>query len=353
MKPLPILAAVLTFGVALTVSSATTSAADGPLVYKGEEGPGAGTKVVLIAGDHEYRSEETVPALARILAKRHGFDCTVLFSQNKKGEIDPAADDIPGLEALKDADLMVNFLRFKNLPDDQMRHIDLYLRRGGPVVGLRTATHAFKMSGDSGYGRYSFQSKEQGYEGGFGRQILGETWAGHYGKNHVMSTRLDLNEEQLDHPILRGVKNPWVEAGGYWADPMPNSTTLAFAQPLQGMTPDSPPAEDKEPAPGAWVRTYELPWGPADSNPGSRRVFTTTYGASEDLRNDGFRRMLVNACFWAAGLEEKIEPDMNVSLVGPYQPNTFRFGGHVKGVKPSDMAGWDTPIPPAGDAKTD
>ena len=76
--------------------------------------------------------------------------------------------------------------------------------------------------------------------------------------------------------------------------------------------------------------------------PGS--VFTTTHGASEDLLNDGFRRMLVNACLWAAGMESAIRPDGNISFVGPYHPSTFAFGGFVKGVKPSDLAGWESPI---------
>ena len=135
----------------LLVALAAGPAGDGPLnvsglIYPGGDGPGAGKTVVLLAGDHEYRSEETLPALARILAERHGFRCTVLFTLNPEtGAIDPAADNLPGTAALDDADLMVNFLRFKDLPDDQMRPIDAYLRRGGPVVGLRTATHAFKI----------------------------------------------------------------------------------------------------------------------------------------------------------------------------------------------------------------
>ena len=92
--------------------------------------------------------------------------------------------------------------------------------------------------------------------------------------------------------------------------------------------------------PVAWYRTYAGAAGkPA-------RVFTTTHGASEDLLNDGFRRMAVNACLWAAGLEASIRPDGDISLVGPYRPSTFAFGGHVKGVKPADLAAWDSPIPP-------
>jgi hypothetical protein len=132
----------------------------------------------------------------------------------------------------------------------------------------------------------------------------------------------------------------WVQSGGYTADPLPGSQVLARGQILNGMTPDAPAAADKKEFPVAWVRTYRGAGGK------SGRVFTTTHGASEDLLNGGFRRMLVNACLWAAGLESEVEPTNNISFVGPYEPTTFKFEGYVKGVKPADLAGWDTPILP-------
>jgi hypothetical protein len=143
----------------------------------------------------------------------------------------------------------------------------------------------------------------------------------------------------LTHPILRGVKDVWVQSGGYTANPIEGSVILAKGQILEGMTPDSPPAAGKEQMPVAWYRTYK------SSSGKSGRVFTTTHGASEDLLNDGFRRMSVNACLWAAGLDKSIQPTSDISFVGPYHPTTFAFGGFVKGVKPADMAGWDSPIP--------
>lgn len=311
-----------------------------PLVYEGTEGPGKGKHIVFLAGDHEYRSEETLPALARILAVHHGFKCTVLFTVDPEtGEIDPAADNLPGTEALADADLAVIFLRFKNLPAEQMQPIVDYLDRAGPVVGLRTATHAFKIPADSQFARYDYQYNGEDYPKGFGRQVLGESWAGHYGKNHVMSTRLNVVPEAKSHPVLRGVTQPWVQAGGYWTEPEPDSTILALAQPLNGMTSNSPVAEDKEPCPGAWVREYT-------SRDGSRkgRVFTTTYGASEDLVDLDFRRMLVNACLWGAGLEDAITSDLNIDFVGAYQPSTFRFGGHRRNVRPEELQDLLVPI---------
>ncbi len=325
--------------VTLFVNLLTLTASADPLVYEGDAKPGAGKHIVFLAGDHEYRSEETLPALARILAVHHGFKCTVLFTVDpESGEIDPAADYMPGTTALDSADLAVIFLRFKDLPADQMQPIVDYLDRAGPVIGLRTATHAFKIPTGSDFSRYDFQYKGDDYKLGFGRQVLGESWAGHYGTNHVMSTRLDIVPEAESHPIMRGVTAPWVQAGGYWTDPMPDSTVLALAQPLQGMTANSPVAEDKDPCPGAWVRHYTG----KDGEQG--RVFTTTYGASEDIVNLDYRRLLINACLWGCGLEEQITPDLNVDFVGAFQPAPFRFEGHRRGVKPSDLADLNSPI---------
>ena len=328
---------------AVLVLSGALTAQSNPhlIVYEGSKGPGAGKHIVLISGDHEYRSEESLPALARILAQRYGFKCSVFFTVDPdSGFIDPGNSKISGLEALKTADLMVVFLRFQDFADDQMQHIADYLDRGGPVVGFRTATHAFQIKRpDAKFLRFDWQNKGD-FAGGFGRQILGETWVSHYGTNHKMSSRLILEPSQAGHPVLRGVQDVWVQSGGYTADPLPPSTILARGQILNGMTADSPPAADKKEMPVAWVRSYT---GAAGK---SGRVFTTTHGASEDLLNEGFRRMAVNAVLWAVGLEKSITADGNVDLVGPYQPTTFNFKGYVKGVKPAEMAGWDTPIPP-------
>jgi type 1 glutamine amidotransferase len=332
----------LSLSLAFVCAFAVSAAAQNPnlIVYQGDTGPGHGKHIVFLAGDHEYRSEETLPALARILAKHYGFKCSVFFTTDPKtGFIEPGSSNISGLEALKSADLLVVFLRFQDFPDDQMQQIADYLDRGGPVVGFRTATHAFQIKrADAKFRKFDWQNKDE-YSGGFGRQILGETWVSHYGTNHKQSSRLMLNPDELQHPILRGVKDVHVQSGGYTANPIEGSHILARGQILDGMTPDSPAAKDKEQMPVSWYRTYVGASGKAG------RVFTTTHGASEDLLNEGFRRMSVNAILWAAGLERSIKPDNDISFVGPFHPSAFAFGGFVKGVKPSDMAGWDAPIP--------
>jgi hypothetical protein len=287
-------------------------------------------RIVLVSGDEEYRSEEGLPQLAKILSTRHGFDCTVLYAIDPAdGAIKPdLLTNIPGLEALDSADLMVMLLRFRDLPDSQMKHIVDYVESGRPIVGLRTATHAFDLKSSPTYARYSWNSKV--WDGGFGRQVLGETWINHHGRHGEQSTRGILAKGAENHPILRGIRD-----GDIWGPtdvyevrlPLPgDSRPLVLGQVVEGMHPDDPPAQGKpnDPMlPIAWVTTYK-----------TARVFTTTMGASQDLLNEGVRRMIVNGCFWALGIEAQIPPKTNVDLVGDYHPLPFGFGGYRKGVKP-------------------
>lgn len=311
-----------------------------PVKYKGTAEVAKNKHIVLIASDHEYRGEETIPALARILAKHHGFDCTVLFGIDENGEIKGGHSNIPGLEVLESADAMIIFARFLALPDEQMKHIDAYLNRGGPVMGLRTSTHAFRYGNKvSAYSRYDFRSKVEGYESGFGHQVLGQSWVGHYGQNHRQSTRITIIPENAKHPILRGVKDVHVQCGGYNAEPADDWDILTMAQPLMSMKFDGAPDPNKPPMASEWTREY------TGANGAKGRVFTSLYGASEDFLNPGYRRMLVNATYWLLGFEDQIKADAPIDFVGPYQPNTFRMGGFARGVKPAMYEGFKSPIP--------
>ena len=325
----------------------TVTAVSAPLVYEGIEGPGKGKHIVFIASDHEYRGEETCPAIARILAKRYGFKCTVLFGLDEQGHIKAGSSNVPGIEALGNADMLFLFLRFLAPKDEWMKQFTSYLDRGGPVLGLRTTTHAFnKLQGKYAY--YNFNSRNKEYDWGFGRQILGETWrpqegAGHYGRNHQFSTRMFVVPEQKDHPVVRGVKDMHTLAGAYSAVPIKGSVILGKNQVLDSMKPDGKPVENKPPSPSIWVREYQSASGKKG------RVFCSTQGASEDIISEGVRRCIVNGVFWCMGMEEYIKPNMNVDFVGPYQPTPFSFGGEAQNVKPSDLAGWDSPIMPKGE----
>ena len=215
------------------------------VVYEGTDGPGAGKHIVLIAGDHEYRSEEILPAMARILAKNLGFKASVFFTLDDEGFIEPGSSNITGLDALDTADLLIVGLRFQDFSAEEMQHVVDYLDRGGPVLGIRTSTHAFRIAGGP-FVKYTWDYAGEEYEGGFGRQVLGETWVGHYGDNHEQSSRILPSKDQATHPIMRGVSDIHVQSGGYRADPMPGSIVLGMGQVLNGMDPDSPPDPWKE-----------------------------------------------------------------------------------------------------------
>lgn len=316
--------------------------ADDPwIVFQGGEGAGKGKHIVLVSGDDEYRSEEALPQLAKILSKHHGFKCTVLFAIDKAtGEIKPDdQSNIPGLESLKTADLMVIFTRFRNLPDEQMQYIIDYAESGRPIVGMRTATHAFNLSGPSKFMKYTWTSKEPGWDGGFGRQVLGETWISHHGDHGKESTRGLIAPGMTEHPIVRGIHDGdiWGPTDVYGVRlPLPgDSKPLVLGQVLQGMKPDAKPVEGakNDPLiPVAWIKTYTGASGK------SARVFATTMGASQDLESEGLRRLLVNACYWGLGLDDKIPAKSNVDIVGEYKPTRFSFGGYVKGKRPVDYA---------------
>jgi hypothetical protein len=303
------------------------------------DGAGRGKHIVLVSGDEEYRSEEGLPQLAKILAQRHGFKCTVLFSVDRHdGTINPNQNDnIPGLEALDTADLLVILTRFRKLPDEQMRHIVEYVESGRPVIGLRTATHAFAPGAAGKYARYDWQSKD--WDGGFGRQVLGETWINHHGQHGKQSTRGLVARDMKDHPILRGIGDGdiWGPTDVY-AVRLPlggDSRPLVLGQVLSGMQATDSPVEGKQNdpmMPVAWVKTFTAPSGK------TARVFATTMGASQDLANEGLRRLLVNACYWGLGMDDKIPAKTNVDLVGRYNPTPFGFGAYTKGVKPSEHA---------------
>lgn len=314
-------------------------AADDPtLVLEGGAGPGQGKHIVLVSGDEEYRSEEALPQLAKILAQHHGFRCTVLFAIDPRtGEINPEVrDNIPGLETLESADLLILFTRFRSLPAAQMKYLVDYIESGRPIIGLRTATHAFDLPDDHPYARYSWKSGE--WDGGFGRQVLGETWISHHGDHGSQSTRGLPAAGMEHHPILRGI-----EPGSIWGPtdvygvrlPLPgDSQPLVFGQVLEGMQPDAAPAEGSKNAPMmpvAWLKTYESKCGD------TARVFATTMGASQDLASEGLRRLLVNASYWALGMEDQIPAKSEVGLIGDYEPSAFKFGGHRRGVRPADL----------------
>ena len=314
-------------------------------------------KIVFISGDEEYRSEEALPQLAKILSTKHGFTCTVLFAQDpaKPGIINPNyVQNIPGLESLKTADLMVIFTRFRALPEEQMQYIDDYLKSGKPVIGMRTSTHAFNFSKIDSTSKWKYYSNY--YDGadewkeGFGRLVLGEKWISHHGNHKHQSTRGVSAPGMEKHPILNGISpgDIWGPTDVYGVRlPLPaDSQPIVLGQvinrageyndqdTLYGMRfTDNVVAgieieKDKEGKetkinrndpmmPVAWIKSYQIPGGQKG------KVFTTTMGAATDLLTEGTRRMIVNSVFWC--LDLAVPERANVDLVGDYRPSPFAF----------------------------
>ncbi len=327
----------LVFFVLFVLSATVGWTADPWVVYEGGQGVGNGKHIVLVSGDEEYRSEEALPQLGRILAKHHGFKCTVLFGVGDDGSINPVrTDNIPGLQALESADLMIIFTRFRDLPDEQMKYIVDYVESGRPIIGLRTATHAFRFKPEATYARYSFNSKA--WDGGFGRQVLGETWINHHGHHGKESTRGIVAPGQSGNPILRGIRDGdiWGPTDVYGVRlPLPgDSRPLVLGQVLQGMDKKDAAVEGEknEPMmPIAWTKSYTGKQGKA------ARVFATTMGAAQDLSSEGLRRLLVNASYWALRMEDQIPAKSNVDIVGTYEPHPFGFGKFTPDVRPSNL----------------
>lgn len=292
--------------------------------FEGKSGPGKGKHVVLVSGDEEYRSEEALPMLAKVLSEHHGFDTTVLFSVNDEGEIDPNNQmSVTNPEAFDSADLIVMALRFRKWPDEAMKHFEDAYLRGVPIVGLRTSTHAFRFGGDSSYRSYN----------NFGRNVLGENWVSHWGRHKQEGCRGVIEEANEDHPILKGVTDVFADSDVYEAHPPEDVTILMRGAVTESLDPKSKPIEGKKNdpmMPVAWVRNHENPKGKTN------RVFCTTMGAATDFESEGLRRLVVNAVYWGLGMEDKISADRKVSPVGDYDPTFYSFNGFKKGMKPAD-----------------
>lgn len=319
--------------------------------YEGSTPLTKNKKIVLVSGDEEYRSEEALPQLAQILSEQHGFDCTVLFAQNpeKPGIIDPNyGENIPGLEALAEADLVVLFTRFRALPDEQMVHFEQYLTAGKPIMALRTSTHAFEYGKkESAYKHWSnsYRQADDPWEGGFGRLVLGERWISHHGHHKQQSTSGLIAPGAENHPITNGLADGdiWGPTDVYGVRlPLPGDAmplilgqvmdrTEAFddTDPFYGLKPtDSTvatvnaaakkPYNPNEPMmPIAWTKSYQLPGGAIGTS------FTSTIGSSTDMVNEGVRRLLVNATYHLLDLE--VPERASAELAGEYNPSAYNF----------------------------
>ncbi|TVQ67191.1 MAG: hypothetical protein EA360_02735 [Balneolaceae bacterium] len=269
--------------------------------------------IVFVTGDEEYRSEESMPMIASILSERYGFQTSVVYAITD-GFIDPnRQDNIPGLEILREADLMVLYLRFRNIPDEQLFYLMEYVESGRPVAGFRTSTHAFQ---------YGDGHPNQHLDYDWPQEVLGLPWISHHGSRN--STRVTLSDESSGHPILRGIAPFHARSWLYHATSLhPNATPLLTGLSVEGTEPDG--EIFGEPHTVAWTHTYDA------GNEEGNRVFFTTLGHPEDFFAEEMRRLAIQGFFWALNLEERIPAEgLNADFASEYDPNPAGFGMQFK-----------------------
>jgi hypothetical protein len=325
----PALGAVLS--VILGLSNAAL-AEEGAITYEAAPGAGRGKHIVFVCGDWEYRCEESLPMLAKILSQRHGFKCTVLFSINPKdGTVDPSVKtNIPAMSLLRSADMMVVFAMDLTLPEAQMEHFAAFLDTGKPVFGIRCSLLSFRYNKNSPYARFDAGRPD----GGYATALFGESWKGHYGEHGKESTRglrAGMNEND---PILRGVYDVWGPTDVYRVTKLPaDARVFLYGQVLTGLQPDDRPNLHKSIIPAFWTREIRRDSGQIS------RVVMSTMGAAQDMESEDLRRLYVNGIYWALGLESKIPEKADVHYVGgDWKASPFGGEKFHRGLKPVDFA---------------
>jgi type 1 glutamine amidotransferase len=280
--------------------------------------------VVFVTGDEEYRSEESMPMLAKILHRDYGFQVTVCYALAKDGSIDPNnLENVSGLEALGDADLLVMFTRFRKLPDDQLGRIVAFAESGKPMVGFRTATHAF---------RYGTGPHAAAMDEAWPIKVFGQKWIthhGHFGDGTERLTDVTINPDFKDHPILQGVRPFQAYSWLYHVEGGGDAVSGTCQRLLLGRAMKTSHANelDRYPIsnPVAWTKT-----APAASGL-PVRVFFTTLGHPYDFKQESMRKLAINGILWALGMHDRIPPDgAKAEIVGEYAPNNSGFGNKFK-----------------------
>ena len=233
---------------------------------------------MFLLGDPEYQSHQTMSVFAETLAHDLQVNTTLSVSSVIQDVPNLPVSRFPHLEKLVDADLLVVYTRFRVLTEDQMEMILSYLRTGRPVVGLRTANHAFRFPDDSEYSKWNL---------GFGREVLGAPWRTHYGGAHGTAVRTA--EGMENHPVLDGVEKQFrVRSWLYHVLPLSEG-----CQPLLIGSTEDPEKDRSTDNPIAWIKQY-----------GDSRVFYTSMGHPEDFGVPSFARLLKNGIAWALGVGE-------------------------------------------------
>lgn len=208
--------------------------------------------VVMLSGSAEYESDVTLGRLKADIETTTSAKVTLLKADG--------VDKLPGLEALDQADVAVFFTRRLTIDGESLDRVKKYVASGRPIVGIRTASHGFQ--------RYLE----------FDKLVLGGNYQNHF-KNGL---KVDVRAlpEARDHPVLKGLPETFTSLGSLYKNTPLSASDATIL--LRGKSPESD-------EPVAWVREHQ-----------GRRVFYTSLGAQSDFHSPDFRRMLVQAIFWAA-----------------------------------------------------
>ncbi len=220
-------------------------------------------RAVFVIGEDEYKTERTLPAFAAKELEPAGIRCTLAIADPR------TPHDFPGVEALHDADLLVLSVRRRAPTAEQMAAIRKYLAAGKPLVGIRTACHAFDTRGKAPAGHAEWTS--------FDPDVLGGHYSGHHPNDRQPVIRA--NPDQTTHAILSGVELPFKSEGSlYKTSPLDTRARTLLLGTIDG-------AQNE---PVAWT-----------IDRAGSRVFYTSLGHPHDFDNPSFRRLLRNAIFWA------------------------------------------------------
>jgi type 1 glutamine amidotransferase/nicotinamidase-related amidase len=236
----------------------STDLLDGPAVRFAEDDR---PHIAFLVSDDHYDADKTLPAFAQMLREQYGCHCTVLHGQG--------TSDIRATGNLDDADCLVLYIRRLALPKEQLDRVRKYVESGKPLVGLRTASHAFDVRGKAQQGQAEWPE--------FDGQVLGGNYNGH-GSNDL-GTDVAIVAEEARHPLLDGVEPAnWHSTGSlYYTAPVASNATVLMTGSLESRT-----------EPLTWTRTYR----------GGRIVYSGL-GHPDDFQEPPFRQLLVNAIFWA------------------------------------------------------
>jgi len=228
--------------------------------------------IVMMIGDDEYKTEASLPAFAKSDLEPLGFQVTIIHS-------DPQDKNrFPGLvEALEKADVLLVSVRRRLPPKDQLDAIRAHVAAGKPVVGIRTASHAFSVRSDEQQKAAIASGLDVWPE--FDAEVLGGHYTGHHGNGP--KTAVTVADGAKEHAILRGVNVEELVGNGslYLVRPLASGATPI----LIGSIPD------KEPEPIAYTNL---------AGPKKARAFYTSFGHQQDFENPHFRKLLMNGIFW-------------------------------------------------------